>query len=342
MRRVGDTPTVAEVLEIEQRRQRLRKRIEKFHGRAKAMWPVIGDEEPTEYWHDRVPDFTGTGSDDEDDSPPATESSLTVERLTIYLPSTIGMQVCVAMGYIKAAQMEKRLRVGQQNDALQNIRVAVSRKACIFRDGIRASKSKKKKTRSWDHLHAVDLSVRHNTRVYDCARASMMRLNPSNDELERYKPLTKEDLKVDTARVEPGLRGHRGSHLAWFWTMDIASDVEQQEGMRECRPHAQLVNFALIKYGIVYRVHWLKAKSRRDRCKEEVDILEHEMDSVWLSYLSKAIIWRGRASLASQMVPSAAAQGMEAYALAKEKMWLTMADDARADFQSVGLVLPSL
>lgn len=342
MRRVGRTPTVAEGLEIEQKRQRLRKRIDKFHGRAKAMWPVNGDEEPAEYWHDRVPDFTGTGSDDEDDSPLATETSLTVEKLTIYLPSTIGMQVCTTMGYIKAAKMEKRLRIGQQNDVLQNIRVAVSRKACIFRDGIRASKSKKKKTRSWDHLHAVDLSVRHNARVYDRARTSMMRLNPSDTELERYKPLSKEDLKVDTARVEPGLRGHRGSHLAWFWTMDIASDVEQQEGMRECKLCKLLEKCILLTDALVYRVHWLKAKSRRDRCKEEADTLEREMDSVWLSYLAKAVIWKERACIAGQMMTSAAARGNEAYALAREKMWLTLADDARANFQSVGFVLPGI
>lgn len=235
MRRVGLAPTVTDALDIERRRQRLQKRIDKFHGRSKAMWPVDPDEEPPEYKSEGALDFSGTGSDDEDSGPSAAEPSAAVEHLSIYLPSAIGMAVCISKGYVRPTAMERQLRLVQQNDVLQNIRVAISRKACIFREGIRAAKSKKKKTRSWDHLHAVDLSVRHNARVYDRARCAMLRLNPSDAERERYKPLNKEDLKVDTARVEPGLRGHRGSHLAWFWTMDIADDVEQQEGMRECQ-----------------------------------------------------------------------------------------------------------
>lgn len=226
-----------EALDIEQRRQRLQKRIDRFHGRSKAMWPVEAEQEPPEYQANRILDFSGTGSDDEEEGPSATAPSAVVERLSIYLPSAIGMAACVANGHTRATVMERQLRIGQQNDVLQNIRVAISRKVCIFREGIRAAKSKKKKTRSWDHLHAVDLSVRHNARVYDRARSAMLRLDPSEAERERYQPLKKEDLKVDTARVEPGLRGHRGSHLAWFWTIDIADDVEQQEGMRECKLH---------------------------------------------------------------------------------------------------------
>lgn len=73
-----------------------------------------------------------------------------------------------------------------------------------------------------------------------------------------------------------------------------------------------------------------------------MDILEREVDSVWLTYLARAATWKERASLASQMVPSAATRGKEAYATARERMWLMLADDARATFQSVGLVLPSI
>lgn len=89
----------------------------------------------------------------------------------------------------------------------------------------------------------------------------------------------------------------------------------------------------------VYRVHWLKAKSRRDRCKEEVAILGREMDSVWLGYLAKAHTWKERAQIAAKMVPTTAVRGMQSYAKAREKLWLGMADDARASFESLGLVL---
>lgn len=90
---------------------------------------------------------------------------------------------------------------------------------------------------------------------------------------------------------------------------------------------------------VVYRVHWLKAKSRRDRCAEEVGILGREMDSVWLGYLMKARMWKERAEMAAKMEPTTAARGMQSYGQAREKMWLGMADDARAAFQTLGLVL---
>lgn len=235
VRRVGKSPTVAESLEVETRRQRLQKRVDKYNERARMMWPLESHQQPAEYWQDELVDLASAESDDEEDGEIHAEDFTAVERASLHMPSTIGMEICTSMGYADAAEMERKLRIGQQNDGLQNIRVAISRKACIFREGVRAAKSKKKKTRSWDHIHAVDHSVRHNCRVYDRARRAMLKLNPSDAERDRYKPLAKADLNVDTARVEPGLRGHRGSHLAWFWTMDIADDVEQQEGMMECK-----------------------------------------------------------------------------------------------------------
>lgn len=64
----------------------------------------------------------------------------------------------------------------------------------------------------------------------------------------------------------------------------------------------------------VYRVHWLKAKSRRDRCREETGILAREMDSLWLGYLSKASAWKERAQIAARMAPTTATRGMQSYA----------------------------
>ncbi|KAF7971669.1 hypothetical protein HWV62_20644 [Athelia sp. TMB] len=325
VRKVGKSPTVSESLDIEKRRQRLQKRVDKFHGRAKVMWPLEADQQIPEYRQDNMPDLDDIESDEEEEDTPRASVSGTAERLSLHLPSAIGLDVCASKGYADAAEAEKRLRIGQQNDVLQNIRVAISRKACIFKEGIRAAKSKKKKMHSWDHIHAVDLSVRHNCRVYDRARSAMLKLNPTAAEIDRYKPLAREDLNVDTARVEPGLRGHRGSHLAWFWTMDIADDIAHQDGMME-----------------FYRVHWLKAKARRDRCHKEVKNLEREMDSVWLGFLSRAREWRNRAEIVRNMEPSKATRGMQVYAVAREKMWLKLGDDARQEFQRAGVVLVEL
>jgi len=49
------------------------------------------------------------------------------------LPSTLGHEACENIGYGSLAEKEKKLRMGQANDALQGIRVALSSKAILFR-----------------------------------------------------------------------------------------------------------------------------------------------------------------------------------------------------------------
>ena len=47
---------------------------------------------------------------------------------------------------------------------------------------------------------------------------------------------------------------------------------------------------------IVYRVHWLRALSLRDRAIEEATIIEHEMDWTVLEFKHRQMIWSRRAA----------------------------------------------
>jgi hypothetical protein len=94
--------------------------------------------------------------------------------------------------------------------------------------------TKKKKLRSWDQIHMVDVNVRHHAKVYGRARAAMVLLGASNEELQRYQTLQKDHLRVTTARIDPSLRGQRDTSLAWFWTMDVKKDTDQADSMAEC------------------------------------------------------------------------------------------------------------
>jgi len=48
------------------------------------------------------------------------------------------------------------------------------------------------------------------------ARAAMIRLGATDDDLKRYQVLSKEHLNITTARIDPSLRGQRNTSLAWF------------------------------------------------------------------------------------------------------------------------------
>lgn len=101
----------------------------------------------------------------------------------------------------------------------------------------------------------------------------------------------------------------------------------------------------------VYRVHWLKAKSRRDRWREEHIILTSEMKWTEHFFRHRASRWKTLAAEASDFISSLDANGTQSqgsqthsksefhhskghvcYALKLESMWNRMAQQAAAQF----------
>ena len=244
-RRLGRNASTKEKIDLAERQQRLQSRLDDFHVRAAQLWPVDDDDLWLEGGSVDPLDILPSDSEEEfssDNRPIACDGP---EKSLMLLPSNIGSARCAALGYETFARQEKALRVGQMNDALHGLRLAISRKAVIFRDGLRSSRSKNQKTRSWDEILQVDGSVRHHARVYCRARSAFMRLGADAAELVRFQPLTRAQLSVTTARIDPSMRGQRDSSLAWFWSMDIQADGEVAYGMTECKSYKSLSYFPL-------------------------------------------------------------------------------------------------
>jgi hypothetical protein len=239
VRKQGNSPSTSERLDIAQRRERLQSRMEAFHRHAASLWgpdspdvSLYNPEDPEDLVPSDIEDDTDT-IDNVFTSP--WEDHVAVETQPLVLPSNLGLETCQAHGLSTFVKQEKCLRIGQANDALRGLRLGLSKKAVIFREGMRTAKTKTRKLRSWDHIHMVDVNVRYHAKVYGRARAAMLRLGPSDEELERYQALRKEHLNVTTARIDPSLRGQRDTSLAWFWTMDVKKDTDQIDSMTECK-----------------------------------------------------------------------------------------------------------
>jgi hypothetical protein len=240
VRKLGRKPTTSQKLDLAQRRERLQARIDAFHRQASQFWaPDDMDSNLQTRTIFEDPDVEFLDSDDSDEEgdnvfvakrkdPGATE------QLPLLLPSNLGLEICQQHGYAGFISKEKTLRVGQANDALQGLRLALSRKAVIFREGVRTARRKTQKLRSWDQVLMVDVNVRHHARLYQRSREALIRLGATEADLERYQILRKEHLNVTTARIDPSLRGQRDSSLPWFWTMDIKKDTDTTNGMAEC------------------------------------------------------------------------------------------------------------
>lgn len=81
---------------------------------------------------------------------------------------------------------------------------------------------------------------------------------------------------------------------------------------------------------LVYRIHWLRAKSRADRWEEELRLAEYEM--VWTSryFLHRADTW-----LAQVQAPSSATEGHKCYARRQAAFWKKLYQVSWAVFKEV-------
>jgi hypothetical protein len=238
------------------------------------------------------------------------------------------------------------------NDLLHGLRLVISRKAVVFQDGLRSSRSKNQKTRSWDEILQVDGSIQHHARVYCRAHTTFKRLGVDASEMARFQPLTRAQLSVTTACIDPSLQGQRDSSLAWFWSMDVQADRQAAHGMTECELPKSFVGISLA-HGImpVYHVHWLKAKARQDHWQEEQILLASEMQWTELFFRHRGSRWKtlvaeSSAVIASHKANSGQSEGSEThsksefrhskghvcYALKVESMWNRLAQQAAVQF----------
>lgn len=70
--------------------------------------------------------------------------------------------------------------------------------------------------------------------MYLCARKTLFKLGVT-EEKSMFQPLTREQLKITAARIDPALRGTRNTLLPWFWTMNIKGDAQHGGDMTECK-----------------------------------------------------------------------------------------------------------
>jgi hypothetical protein len=130
--------------------------------------------------------------------------------------------------------LEMSLREGQANDALHNLRIYLCNKAILFRTTVRQANSQALKTRAWSQVTSVQQAVSLHASIYTKTRKQMMKLEPGQDQLQKYKPLLREQLKISTAVGDPNARGQRNESLAWFWSVEVDLGGPDQSWNEEC------------------------------------------------------------------------------------------------------------
>lgn len=164
------------------------------------------------------------------------------EKFTLSLPSSLSAQERKDRNISSATAQEIELRIRQCNDTLQGIRLALGKKAFLFRTQVRARGPKVGKTKSWDGINAAHETLREQAQLYRSARSALKTLDPDPEILEKYQLLEARDLHTSTTRLDDSLHGQKHGKLPWFWYLDVATDVTADAQLLECeshfRPHA--------------------------------------------------------------------------------------------------------
>lgn len=286
MRRPGSHATESQRLAVARRADRLASEISGYLSEASAH---LGNG-----YEDELP-----SADSEEESEDGDEELLDnlggqrPDQTKLPLPSMLGRSKCRDLGVERLMEQELRLRTGQANDTLHEIRLALAEKAVLFRTDVRHASSHQKTTRAWGKVTSVDGLLQRHASVYRRCRKAMIQLEADKAMLSRYQALRDEDLKVNTAAAAPNARGLRNEKLAWFWGMDVPRDTEANDWMSECKCccRPSVLNLPRL---VVYRVHWLRAKAMRDRWKEEEELLKDEFQWTITFFNHMAQAWEHR------------------------------------------------
>src|ERR1700676_1925861 len=148
IRWLGKRPSTSEALEEAGKKKNLQARIDAYQKQAAQFWQPDAEEfrlQGPEIIRDPIGDESDASDDDKDYQDVFAASPfddhLPAEIQPLLLPSNLGMALCDQHGYSAFVKQEKTLRTGQANDALQGIRLGLSKKATIFRVGLRRAKT---------------------------------------------------------------------------------------------------------------------------------------------------------------------------------------------------------
>ncbi|KAK7678294.1 hypothetical protein QCA50_018642 [Cerrena zonata] len=294
VRRAGRFPTAEETKRLLEKRLSLQAEIDNFRSKSQDFVSILNEADPDlsavlDDWEDIAGDDLQDPDDQHNPDGPVFEiaDGRLAECLPIPLPSSFGKVACKTRLQGLAA-IELDLRIGQANDSLRYLRIAIGQKSFNFRTKFRPASGNsgyKNRLRSYAEKHTLQMSIDQAAQIYTSARRALDILGASPDVLSRFKVLNKTDLAASTAVIDPNARGERNNGLSWIWHTqhDPGEDPVWLDEL--------------------YRVNWLRAKARRDRWAEELALTKAEMLWTRLFHLHRRDLWLHRAAEAESDHP---------------------------------------
>lgn len=274
IRSIGKSPTTAQKLDLAKRRERLRARVDTFNRTALnfmgrniqhtisanvALLPEEFDMDDILEIYDPLPienlDSNAPQAIFAEGAPAArltpadvalakasraaaaARSAIeAVEHVKIALPSTLGAEELKTRQLDSLLWKEYELRKGQANEALQGVRESIANLSFQYGKKLRKiKKSKVKKTRAWAGVQSVGRILHGHRMLYAHAVTALQNLgDPDRVVGLLYKKLEVKDMKANTTVADPNAAGQRNVRPAWFWGVNLSSDMDDNSRMVEC------------------------------------------------------------------------------------------------------------
>ncbi len=242
--------------------------------------PASAVPRPSETTLLSTPVPTSTAASPEASIAPATSSK--PEDIKLFLPSALPASFHKLESLAPLCDKERRLRLAQLSDALEDIRrlrriltgITEFKRLNVSNSGQRAN------TRIRGLYARFEGKLRRSVLRYRAARIAMEALDPCGEWLQRFKELRDEDV-TGPGREDSASEGRHTMSWIWMASADDGSAAAKGDSPAE--------------FAESMRVEWTRFRARVERWGEEEVLLVEEMRRVLEYFEYKARWWREQA-----------------------------------------------
>jgi hypothetical protein len=239
-------PTVKQQLTISRMRARLGKKVHDFLNAASSYLPQLEETDLKAFEVETIdtpaeesvePEEPVEGSLDDDCSYEDEEDSeilaVLPEAAVLPLPSNI-ISVKHKASLQSLISVERELRKGQANDALEGLRIGLANKSLLLLTDVNLSTSTKQSTRAWASVRNAQSQILQHANGYERAWQALKLIGTAED-LILYQKLNQKDLVVVKDISNAKRFGQGSDKLAWFWHIRLSEDSLTGKWMEECK-----------------------------------------------------------------------------------------------------------
>lgn len=226
------------------------------------------------------------------------------EDIDILIPSSLVALGLSTLVNPALSDMEARLRYAQLTDTLSSLCRALSVVAELTRYKHKEARGVGMNTRAQSLINSAQKKVRECVSTYRCSRLAYLAIRGRGEWEQTLRELHDEDVRsLSSHQDESVMQSRDGPRegqriVSWIYTTGGATELSTPEFNQGMCVYVHATQWLELNITITaLRVEYAKSRARAHRWREEVIILEAEMERTALFFKYMASLWLERANL---------------------------------------------